>query len=183
VILFVGRLSEEKGILSFIAMLDLIRDSRWLAEIVGEGPQEREARRLIEALGLGGRVLLRGPVAFDELDEYYRRCSVVVVPSVIPENFALVGLESLVKRNDLADHQQIAQVRPRDTRYATRRLKRCRQVRLRRLDCRRQPKCNASNQRNQKHVSENCCIRREVDIETCLRNHRQQDRGQTDCEK
>ena len=95
VILFVGRLSEEKGILSFIAMLDLIRDSRWVAEIVGEGPQEEGARRLVEALRLGGRVFFRGPVAFDELDPYYRRCRVVVVPSVIPENFVLVGLESL----------------------------------------------------------------------------------------
>jgi len=95
VILFVGRLSEEKGILPFIGMLDLIRDSRWLSEIVGEGPQEAEARRLVEALRLGGRVLFRGPVPSDELDEYYRHCRVVVVPSVIPENFVLVGLESL----------------------------------------------------------------------------------------
>lgn len=95
VILFVGRLSEEKGILSFIAMLDLIRDSRWLAEIVGEGPEEEGARRLVEAHRLGGRVFFCGPVSFDALDEYYLRCRVVVVPSVIPENFVLVGLESL----------------------------------------------------------------------------------------
>ncbi|OLE67697.1 MAG: hypothetical protein AUG09_01185 [Acidobacteria bacterium 13_1_20CM_2_68_7] len=95
VILFVGRLSEEKGIRSFIGMLDSIRDSRWCAEIVGEGPEEEGARRLVDALGMEGRVFFRGPVAFDELDPYYRRCRVVVVPSLIPENFGLVGLESL----------------------------------------------------------------------------------------
>jgi len=94
-ILFVGRLSEEKGVLSFIAMLDRLRDSAWVAEIVGDGPERGSAQRLVETLGLAGRVVFRGAVPFDELDDYYRRSRVVVVPSAIPENFALVGLEAL----------------------------------------------------------------------------------------
>lgn len=95
IILFVGRLSEEKGVIPFIKMLHLIRDREWMAEVLGEGPQLIEAQRLAEALQLKKRIVFRGALSSDEMDKHYARCRLVVVPSMVPENFCLVGVEAM----------------------------------------------------------------------------------------
>lgn len=94
-LLFVGRLSEEKGVLSFLRMLALLPGRKWTAEIVGNGPQESEARRTAVELAIGDRVRFRGPVDPADLAPLYRGCRAVVMASAVPENFGLVGTEAL----------------------------------------------------------------------------------------
>lgn len=94
-ILFVGRLSEEKGPAVFIAALARLAASAWTATMVGEGPEAQRTRAAIEAHGLHNRVVLRGRVDGAGLEQLYRAARVVVVPSTGPEAFSLVGVEAM----------------------------------------------------------------------------------------
>ena len=51
----------------------------WLA-LVGEGPLERRLRARVEALGPGARVVLTGPVAWEELPATYAALDVFAMP-------------------------------------------------------------------------------------------------------
>lgn len=95
VVLCVGRLDEAKGIDQFVRALALIREKAWRAEVVGEGPQAAAFSRLAEELGLEGRIRFRGRVVGEELENCYRRATLLVVPSRVPESFGLVGIEAL----------------------------------------------------------------------------------------
>ena len=96
-LLFVGRLSEEKGVLSFLQMLARLAHRDWTAEIVGDGPQEQEARRTTAQLGLGDRVRFRGRVDPADMTPLYRSCRALVMASAVPENFGLAGVEALAQ--------------------------------------------------------------------------------------
>jgi len=93
-VLFVGRLSPEKGVLPLIEAWKRTRSSRdRVLEIVGDGPQ---AASVAEAARGVGSVALRGRVDAAGVAEAIRRCAVLVVPStwyegcptVISEAFA-----------------------------------------------------------------------------------------------
>jgi glycosyltransferase involved in cell wall biosynthesis len=95
VILFVGRLQETKGLMLLIAALHLLKDKAWRAEIVGDGPLRQEAQALITRLGLEHRITLCGTLPPAQVDEHYQRAYLVVMPSLIPESFGLVGIEAM----------------------------------------------------------------------------------------
>ena len=91
-VLFVGRLVEGKGILPLARELA----SRGVSlDIAGTGPQAEELRNVCRTSG--GRVRLLGWLSGSELDEVYERASVVVVPSLWPEPYGLVGPEALAR--------------------------------------------------------------------------------------
>lgn len=94
-ILFVGRLTEEKGVLHFLRALTLLEDRPWRADVAGEGPLEATARSLVDAEGMSDRIRFLGALAPDQLAEAYRSCSMVVMPSLVPESFGLVGVEAM----------------------------------------------------------------------------------------
>ncbi|MFH0881345.1 MAG: glycosyltransferase family 4 protein [Lentisphaerota bacterium] len=110
VLLFVGRLIRRKGVLEFIerVMPDLARDfPEALLVVVGDDAKaslvhaERmkdAIARTIEALDLGGHVLLRGSLKDEELLRLYFRADVFVLPCLeIPgdvEGFGIVFLEA-----------------------------------------------------------------------------------------
>ncbi len=91
-VLFAGRLVREKG-------LDvLIRAAREVdAEFVicGDGRQLQAMRRLARRSGVEGRVAFRGWLDPEQLARELAEASVVVVPSLWPEPFGLVGIEAL----------------------------------------------------------------------------------------
>ena len=80
-ILCVARLVEKKGLdllMDAVAILAASRPEVRL-ELIGGGPLHGPLFRRAEALGIGDVVTFRGPLAPDEVEEAYRRCSMVAL--------------------------------------------------------------------------------------------------------
>jgi glycosyltransferase involved in cell wall biosynthesis len=91
-VVFAGRIVLAKGIDV------LIRAARHVdAEFVicGEGRRLNDMRRLTQKLGIAQRVCFKGWLDADSLADEFANASLVVMPSVWPEPFGLVGIEGL----------------------------------------------------------------------------------------
>ena len=86
---FVGRLSEEKGLLTFV---QAVADAGVAATIVGTGPQEDELRALVERTGAD--VEFAGYQTGDALFDIVRSAKALVLPSECYENAPVVLLEA-----------------------------------------------------------------------------------------
>ena len=93
-ILFVGRLTESKGLQILLHALSLVKPP-WRLLVAGAGPYEEQARRLAVRLGLQSAVSFLGWVSRAETVRLYREASIVVVPPLWPEPLGLVGLEAM----------------------------------------------------------------------------------------
>jgi glycosyltransferase involved in cell wall biosynthesis len=89
-VLFVGRLSEEKGIETILRVAKLVPDVKF--RIVGRGPDMERLHRLGESLS---NVEFLGFRMGDELVQLYRGAMAVVLPSRVHENFPLAVLEAM----------------------------------------------------------------------------------------
>ncbi|MEK7452028.1 MAG: glycosyltransferase family 4 protein [Patescibacteria group bacterium] len=88
--LFVGRLSEEKGIETIISLAKILPDIHF--KIVGRGPEMERLHRL------GDKYTNLEFVGFrmgEELKELYRGATVVLLPSRVHEVFPLITLEAM----------------------------------------------------------------------------------------
>lgn len=101
ILLSVGRLQRRKGhdhVLAALASLgDLLPSLCYI--IVGEGQERRRLEGLVEAFGLGGRVIFAGQVSGDDLPMYYAASDVFVLPNRVDddgdlEGFGIVFLEA-----------------------------------------------------------------------------------------
>lgn len=95
IILCIGRFDGVKGIPGFIESLALIQEKGWRAEIVGDGKYQGKAISLAKDLGVEKKISFLGRLTYEELDGHYQRAGVVVMPSMIPESFGLVGIEAM----------------------------------------------------------------------------------------
>jgi glycosyltransferase involved in cell wall biosynthesis len=90
-VLYVGRLVEEKGIL---VLLDAA--SRWNKKITlaiaGSGPLEKEINHRLSTIN---HSVLLGKIDNDNLPKYYNAADLVIVPSIHEEGFGRVILEAL----------------------------------------------------------------------------------------
>lgn len=86
---FVGRLSEEKGLLTFV---EAVAESGVAATIVGTGPQEDELRALVDKTGAD--VLFAGYQTGDALFDIVKAAKALVLPSECYENAPVVLLEA-----------------------------------------------------------------------------------------
>lgn len=95
-VLFVGRLSEVKGIEYLLDAFPAIRRERTHAQlfIVGTGPLSPGIQAQIEQMNLVGQIQLIGYVSPDSLPDWYRVADVTVVPSIF-EWFGKVSAESM----------------------------------------------------------------------------------------
>lgn len=98
-ILYIGRLDATKGIIQFIESLNLLKHREWQARIIGEGNMRDEAKAFVEKLGLEERVTFLGYLSGDEINKYLAGSNIVVMPSMIPESFGLVGIEAMAVGN------------------------------------------------------------------------------------
>lgn len=78
-VLYYGRLSWEKGIITLVQAMELVKDIPLV--IVGTGPEEEAIRAEVRRLSLEDRVSLVGFKSGEDLWRYVRESACVVVPS------------------------------------------------------------------------------------------------------
>ncbi|ODA40301.1 glycosyltransferase [Desulfosporosinus sp. BG] len=95
-ILFFGRLSQEKGILTLIEAMKKVKsdDELWL---LGNGPQKEELKRYIVGNQLGAKVKLLGFKTGEELQTIVAESKAVVLPSEWYENGPYSVMEAMSK--------------------------------------------------------------------------------------
>lgn len=94
VVLCASRLTRLKGIAELLAAFGRMRTEARLV-IANDGNDRERLNRLISSHPRRGAIELRGFVRPDALPSLFRDASVVVVPSLWPEPFGLVGIEAL----------------------------------------------------------------------------------------
>lgn len=93
-IIYSGQIVRGKGVDVLLQSLALVREP-FECFIFGDGNHRAHCEKLSRYLGLTSRVSFKGYVPPEELQSYYRGCSVAVVSSVWPEPFGAVGLEAM----------------------------------------------------------------------------------------
>jgi glycosyltransferase involved in cell wall biosynthesis len=94
VILFVGRVLQCKGVGHLIKAFTRLKAGCTLI-IAGDGPYVEKAQRVSRALRVSDRVKFVGWLHNTALSEYYNAAEFVVVPSIWPEPFGIVGIEAM----------------------------------------------------------------------------------------
>ena len=93
-ILFIGRIVKEKGLDRLLNALSLVK-AEWQLVVAGDGFDLNNSKQLAQKLGLAGKVEFVGWVEMELHRQFYRQASIVVVPSVWPEPFGIVGIEAM----------------------------------------------------------------------------------------
>jgi glycosyltransferase involved in cell wall biosynthesis len=98
VLLYVGRFSQEKGLLDLLRALSIARAHADVANVrvvlIGKGPQSDDLLRVIDREALGQIVQIRPWVAQNELSMWYSAVDALLLPSHT-EAFARVILEAM----------------------------------------------------------------------------------------
>ena len=96
-LVFVGRLTKEKGLQIVLSALDLLRQRGLVLglTVVGPGPEAEAYREISRNLGLDGQVTFVGAAPPARLAEIYNAHKIAVVPSLCAEGFGLVALEAI----------------------------------------------------------------------------------------
>lgn len=93
-ILYVGRLSAEKGVNVLIEALSQMPGAP-TCDIVGDGEERRALEATTNRLGMAGRVRFHGLLPPDKAQQAISRAVLLVVPSVWAEGFPLVLREAM----------------------------------------------------------------------------------------
>ncbi len=94
-ILFTGRLSQEKGVDDLLRALALAKNQEIKLVVAGQGPQERQLKKLSQELGLRQRVLFVGHLPWPALQAVIKKSLFVVVPSRWYENAPYSVIEAM----------------------------------------------------------------------------------------
>lgn len=78
---FVGRFVPEKGIMTLLAALALLRDRPWTLLLLGRGELQGEIEAQAAAAGLGDRLRIVASVPHAEVPRYINAMDVLVLPS------------------------------------------------------------------------------------------------------
>jgi glycosyltransferase involved in cell wall biosynthesis len=93
-ILFTGRIVPEKGLPALLHALQRVQRP-WRLVVDGSGPSQPEAEEIATHLGIADSVQFQGWCPPAEHAQNYAAADIVVVPSVWPEPFGLVGIEAM----------------------------------------------------------------------------------------
>jgi len=91
IILFVGQLIKEKGILKLMESMSMVQEDFKLW-IIGEGSEEKRCRRLASRLGLASNIEFMGWQQTPS--DYYAKADIAVFPTIWKEPFGLPGIEA-----------------------------------------------------------------------------------------
>lgn len=97
--LFVGRLERKKGVDILLKAAHELRELGLLhfnIDICGEGTEKKQLEQDILKMGLQEQVKLWGYQSKEELNEKYKKASLVIIPSR-EESFGLVAIEAMAK--------------------------------------------------------------------------------------
>jgi len=95
-ILYLGGLLDYKGPGALVDALASIRDLAWHAILAGDGPMRGTLEQAVDRHGLNGRIRFEGHVGDrDRIRELLGRARLLALPSLIPESFALAGIDAL----------------------------------------------------------------------------------------
>lgn len=94
IILYVGRVTKEKGLDYLLRAVRQISTDYKLV-VVGDGWYLKNIKSLAHRMGLTDRVEFPGWTSHKNLSSYYLDCSMLVIPSIWPEPFGIVGLEAM----------------------------------------------------------------------------------------
>jgi glycosyltransferase involved in cell wall biosynthesis len=93
-ILYVGELSEKKGVDHLIRAISRLPDTYHLT-VVGDGAQREYLEELIVDLGIRDQVTFKGQVSYKRIPQQYSLADVFVHPGVWPEPFGRTVLEAM----------------------------------------------------------------------------------------
>ncbi len=84
VVLFVGKLSEKKGVEVLIRSVSLLRRQKTALHLVvaGGGEKEVELKALVKKQGIADDVIFTGPLSNEDIAGLYSAADVVAVPSI-----------------------------------------------------------------------------------------------------
>lgn len=117
-ILYYGRYAREKGVLTILKAFELLANGDESIDnklvLVGKGPEEEKIREYVKEHNLTDRVIVKGAIYGDEMDQIIKRAKLVLVPSEWYENGAFVALQALAKgkiivASDIAGLSEIVQ--------------------------------------------------------------------------
>lgn len=115
-LIFIGRLSSEKGLLKFLLEFkDMFFQNDLIFNIVGNGAEFNSIRHFIESNKLEGKVYLLGKKTHEETLKYLEDSHCLVLPSICYENAPLSLVEGAVFKNklltmDYGGMKEIAQI-------------------------------------------------------------------------
>jgi len=97
ILLYIGRLSKEKGIEYLIKAMPRIQEEIPLAKlvIIGTGPEEKNLEKLVSHIEADRGITFTGWVNNSNLIKHIQNAEVVIVPSYWAENFPIVTLEAM----------------------------------------------------------------------------------------
>jgi glycosyltransferase involved in cell wall biosynthesis len=97
VILFVGRLVENKGIVYLIESFKMVKEAVDNAKlvVVGTGILEQNLKQLVRKLDLEAEVVFLGQVPQQSMPQIYSGASVFVLPTIYKEPFGIAAVEAL----------------------------------------------------------------------------------------
>lgn len=92
--LFVGRLVYYKGCKILLEAFRNVKNAK--LTMVGNGPMEDELKQIVKKYGLEKKVKFLGNINEKELQEQYKACDALVLPSIVrSEAFGLVQIEAM----------------------------------------------------------------------------------------
>lgn len=84
---FAGRITEEKGLTTFVSALGSLSEQDWHFVLLGTGAHEPELRQQAQQLGIGDRITFLGYVDHEEVPAYLSAMDLVVLPSETKPNW------------------------------------------------------------------------------------------------
>lgn len=96
-LLYIGRLSKEKGAEYLLKAIPLIiKEIPTIhLDIIGDGDQKHKLECLSKELNLEKIVTFIGSVPYEKVERHYKDANIIVVPSVWHEPFGLIGPEAM----------------------------------------------------------------------------------------
>jgi glycogen(starch) synthase len=99
VLLFVGRLVSTKGVSVLLRAARLLADQGHTFElvIIGDGPERAALEKQAQTSALTSQVKFLGSLSAQEIEKYFPKAYVIVVPSLAGEVFGLVVAENMLR--------------------------------------------------------------------------------------
>ena len=99
VLLFVGRLVSTKGVSVLLRAARMLSDQGHPFElvIIGDGPERAALEGQAQTTALTSQVKFLGSLSAQEIEKYFAKANIIVVPSLAGEVFGLVVAENMLR--------------------------------------------------------------------------------------